>query len=155
MTPVWWRGVRITARMRDMIRYAEREFQKKYRGVTFVPTQGSWSDGSLSGGTHSGAGAIDFRTWHLTTGQRQHMIRCLKDAGGAIWFRPEDWDGDGGDEHAHMLDRVKTGMDDGAKWQVDQYDARRSGLRSNRFDPTYRPNPPVKWSYPLGRPVAS
>jgi hypothetical protein len=154
-TPVWWRGVKITARMRDMIRYAERRFQKRYPGVTFVPTQGSWANGSLSGGTHSGAGAIDWRTWHMTAAQRIYMIRCLKDAGAAIWFRPKNWDGNGGAEHAHMLDRVTTGMDPGAKWQVAQYDARRSGLRSNRVDLTYRTKPAVKWSYPLGKPVAA
>lgn len=152
-TPVWWRGVKITARQRDAFRWAEARLQKRFPGVSLVPTQGSWADGELSGGTHSKAGACDFRTWHMTVPQRVYMIRCLKDAGQAIWFRPEDWDGDGGDEHAHCLDRVTVNMDGGAKWQVAQYDAGRSGLVSNRRDPTYRPKPPVKWSFKLKRPV--
>lgn len=154
-TPVWWRGVKITARQRDAFRWAEARLQKKHPGTSLIPTQGSWSDGSLSGGTHSGSGACDFRTWHYTRDQRVYAIRCLKDAGQAIWYRPENWDGDGGDEHAHCLDRVTVGMDAGAKWQVAQYDARRSGLTSNKADLTYRPRPAIKWSYKAGRPIQS
>ena len=152
-TPVWWRGVKITARQRDAFRAAEKRLQARYPGTSLIPTQGSWSDGKFSGGTHSGAGACDFRTWHYTTPQRIYMIRCLKDVGQAVWYRPEGWDGAGGDEHAHCLDRVVVNMDAGAKWQVKQYDAGRSGLASNRTDPTYRPSPSVVWSYKLGKPV--
>lgn len=152
-TRVTWRGVQLTARMRDALREAERRFQKKYPGVSIIPTQGSWSQGSLSGGTHSGAGAVDLRTWHYTRDQRVFLMRCLKDVGLAPWFRPRDWDGNDGGEHIHALDKVKTGMDSGARWQVDQYKAKRSGLRSNLPDNTYRAKGDPVWNYKQGRPV--
>jgi len=154
-TRVWWRGVEITARQRDAFRTAEAWLQMKFKGVSLVPTQGSWADGKLSGGVHKGAGACDFRTWHYSERQRIYMIHCLKDAGQATWFRPEDWDDNGGDEHAHVLDRVTTNMNPGGVWQVQQFDAKppRSGLTSNHIDPTYHPKPSVKWSYRLKRPV--
>lgn len=151
---VSWRGVKLTARQRDAVRWAERKFQKKYEGVTFLPAQGSWANGSLSGGTHSGAGALDLRTRHLTDAQRVYMVRCLKDAGQAVWFRADNWDGKGGGQHAHLLDiGGQTGMDAGAKWQIKQFDAKRSALVSNKADNTYHPSPKVKFSYPLGKPI--
>lgn len=147
---VAWRGVTLTARMRDALRWAEQRVQRRHPGVTIVPTQGSWSNGSLSGGTHSGAGAVDLRTRHLTTAQRVATVRALKDAGLAAWYRDQ---GDGFAPHIHALDRVTTNMHPAGRWQAAQYDRRRSGLTSNRPDPTYRPDPPVKWNYTKGRPV--
>lgn len=149
-TRVTWRGVRITARMRDALRWAERRVQARYPGVTIVPTQGSWSNGTLSAGTHTGAGAVDLRTRHLTTDQRIATVRALKDAGLAPWYRDE---ADGFDPHIHVLDRVTTNMHPSARWQVQQWNARRSGLTSNRPDPSYRPNPPRKWSFPKSTPI--
>ena len=147
-TRVAWRGVRLTARMRDALRYAERLLQRKYPGVTIVPTQGSWSDGSLSAGTHTGAGAADLRTRHLTADQRRALVRALKDAGLVAWFRTP---AQGFPEHVHVLDKVTRGMAPGAVWQVRQYAAGRSGLSSNLPDRTYRAN--VKWDYRKGKPV--
>lgn len=148
---VTWRGVTLTARMRDALRWAERRVQRKHPGVTLLPSQGSWSNGSLSGNTHAGAGAVDLRTRHLTAVQRVATVRALKDAGLAAWYRDTS---DGFSPHIHALDRVTTNMHPAAKWQVRQYDNRRSGLSTDRVDNTYRPVPPVKWSYPLARPVA-
>ena len=153
LDPVWWRGVKITARMRDMLRDAEARFQKKYPGISIVPVQGSWSNGSLSGGTHSGAGAVDLRSRIYTKDQLQYLLRCLKDVGLACWYRPFNWDGNDGGEHIHGLDKVKTGMDSGAKWQVDQYKAGRSGLTSNLRDTSYRAKGDPVWNYTQGRPV--
>ena len=149
-TRVWWRGVQLTARMRDALRWAEKRLQSKHPGVSIIPTQGSWSNGSLSGGTHSGAGAVDLRTWHLTTAQRIYLVRALKDAGLAAWYRDQS---QGFAPHIHALDLVTTGMDSGARWQTVQYRNRRSGLTSNKPDPTYRPKVPVKFDYRLGKPV--
>ena len=89
LTRVTWRGVRITARQRDAFRTAEAWLQDKYPGTSLIPTQGSWSNGSMSAGTHTGAGACDFRVWHYTTAQRQYMVRCLKDAGHDGWHAVE------------------------------------------------------------------
>lgn len=149
-----WRGVQLTARQRDALRWAERKVQKKYKGVAFLAAQGSWSDGSLSAGTHTGAGACDLSVRHMSVEQIVYSLRCIKDAGQAAWLRPYNWDGDGGGAHIHLLDRVTRGMAAGAKWQVAQYDAGRSGLASNRLDRTYRPKPAVKWDYRAGVPVA-
>ncbi len=150
-TRVKWRGVWITARQRDAFEWAEKQFHKKYPKVDFIPTQGSWSTSvDASAGTHNGAGACDWRTWHMTGPQRVYMIHCLKDAGQAAWYRSS---AQGFDPHCHCLDRVTRGMSNLAKWQVEQFDAGRTGLASNRTDPTYRPSPSVKWSFKLKRPV--
>lgn len=152
-TPVWWRGVKITARQRDAFRWAEARLQKKFPGTSLIPTQGSFVPGyGPSAGTHDKAGACDFRTWHYTRDQRVYAVRCLKDAGQATWFRSKS---DGFDlEHIHSLDRVTTNMAPLAKWQVAQYDLGKSGLSGNKADSTYRPKPSVKWSYKLKKPVA-
>jgi hypothetical protein len=150
-TKVKWRGVWITARQRDAFIWAEEQFHERHPNVDFIPVQGSWSTNvDASAGTHNGAGATDWRTWHMTTAQRIHMIVCLKNAGQAVWYRTRV---SGFDPHAHCLDRVTRGMSNLAKWQVEQYDAGRSGLSSNAKDPTYRPDPPRKWSYKLKRPI--
>jgi hypothetical protein len=146
-----WRGVTITERMRDAVRYAERLVQKTHPGVTLLPAQGSWSNGSLSAGTHTGAGAIDVRTVMLTDTQRRAVVRALKRAGLVAWFRPYNWDGRGGGQHVHVLDKDTTGMAAGARAQVVAYQNGRNGLRSNRPDPTLRV--PVKWDYRKGKPV--
>lgn len=149
---VWWRGVKLTARHRNALRWAEKKMQKKYPGVSIIPTQGSWSTAvGASAGTHSGAGAVDLRTWHMSTRQRIYLVRCLKDAGMAAWYRTPS---QGFDPHIHALDiGGQLGMDSGAKSQIKSYDRHRDGLRGDRYDSTYRPNPKVKFSWPLNRPV--
>jgi hypothetical protein len=97
-----------------------------------------------------GAGAIDIRTRHLTAAQRRDLVRALKDAGLAAWYRTE---AQGFAPHIHALDLITTGMAYGGKWQVAQYLAGKTGLTSNLPDRTYRPTPQVKWSYVKGRPV--
>lgn len=152
-TRVWWRGVQLTARHRDALRWAERKLQRRYPGVSIIPTQGSWSNGSLSAGTHTGAGSVDLRTHHLTDAQRRYLVRCLKDSGQAAWFRTTD---QGFAPHVHSLDLAamnSSTMAAGARWQCRQYDAGRTGLASNRIDPTYRPAPRVKFDYRKGQPV--
>lgn len=151
---VSWRGVRLTARHRDALRWAERKWQKKFPGLTISPSQGSWSGAAASAGTHGGAGAVDIRTKHLTSDQRIALVRALKDAGQACWFRANNWDGRGGGEHIHSLDiGGQTGMDSGAKAQIKSFDQKRNGLRNNAADNTYRPNPKVKFSYPKQAPI--
>ena len=148
---VWWRGVRLTARHRNALRWAEAKLQKKFPGVSIIPTQGSWSSGSLSAGTHGGAGAVDLRTWHLMTEQRVYLVRCLKDSGQAAWYRTE---AQGFDPHVHSLDiGGQIGMDTLAKVQIKAFDAKRDGLSGNKADNTYRPTPRVKFSFVKNAPV--
>lgn len=150
-TAVWWRGVKVTARMRDALRYAEELWRKSHKGMVIKPSQGSWSTGvAASAGSHDGAGACDLSTSHLTTDQRIALVRALKNAGLCAWYRTE---AQGFDPHVHVLDKVKVGMAPLAKWQVDQFAAGRTGLSTNAKDPTYRPSPPRIWSYKLGKPI--
>ena len=149
-----WRGVMLTARHRDALRWAERKWQRKFPGLTISPSQGSWSGVAASAGTHTGAGAVDIRTKHLTQEQRVALVRALKDAGQACWFRPDNWDGRGGGQHIPCLDiGGQTGMERGAKNQIKSFDLKRDGLRSNRADNTYRPNPKVEYSFQQKKPV--
>lgn len=151
---VAWRGVMLTARQRNALRWAERKVQKKYPGLTLLPAQGSWANGSLSAGTHTGAGAVDVRTVMLTKDQRIAVVRALKDAGQAAWYRPYNWDGAKGGEHIHCLDiGGQNGMATGAKNQIRSFDQGKDGLRSNKPDNTYRPKPKVKFSFPKNAPV--
>ena len=104
---VAWRGVNITARQRDALRWAEKRVQRQFPGVTLLPAQGSWSSGvTASGSTHAGAGAVDIRTVMLSDAQRIAVVRALKDAGQAAWFRPVNWDGKGGGQHIHEGHRL-------------------------------------------------
>lgn len=149
---VWWRGQKFTARHRNAMRWAEKKVQKKYPGVSIIPTQGSWSTAApASAGTHSGAGAADLRTWHMSDAQRIYMVRCLKDAGLAAWYRQPS---QGFAPHIHCLDiGGQIGMAYGAKSQIKSYDRHRDGLAGDRYDNTYRPSPKVKFSWPLNKPV--
>jgi hypothetical protein len=148
---VWWRGEQFTARHRNALRWAEKKMQQKYPGVSLIPTQGSWSHYEASAGTHGGAGAGDLRTWHMTENQRKHLVLCLKEAGLAAWYRTPS---QGFDPHIHCLDiGGQIGMAQGAKDQIKSYDRHRSGLSGDSYDPTYRPSPKVKFSYPLGKPI--
>lgn len=150
---VTWRGVQLTARHRDALRWAERKWQRRFPGLTIVPMQGSWSNVDASAGTHRGAGAVDIRTRHLTTEQRIALVRVLKDAGLAAWYRTTAQGFDG--EHIHALDiGGQLGMDPYAKWQVKQYDAGRLALATNSIDRTYRPSPKVRWDHRTAAPVA-
>jgi hypothetical protein len=151
---VAWRGVNITARQRDALRWAERLVQKKHPGVTLLPAQGSWNSSvNASGTTHAKAGAVDLRTVMYNDLQRIAIVVALKKAGMACWYRPVNWDGSGGGEHIHVLDRVTTNLSPSAAWQVGQYDRGMNGLTSARRDPSFRVKPSVKFNYRLGRPV--
>jgi len=152
-TPVWWRGVKITARQRAAFRWAEAKLQRKYPGTSLIPTQGSFVPGyGPSAGTHDKAGVCDFRVWHYNHDQRIYALRCLRDAGQAAFLRTAA-DGFPG-EHFHVCDRVTTNMAVIARAQVADYDKGLNGLSSHKRDRNpYRPKPPVKWSWKLGKPV--
>lgn len=154
-TPVTWRGVRIDARTRDALLWAERK-----SGVTISPSQGSWSDGRLSGSTHKGSGAVDIRTLTLTRKQRVRLVHALKQAGFAAWYRTQA-QGFGPHIHAIALGKGPDGTTDvggtalstGAKWQAAEFNAGRNGLSNRGKDDTYRPSP-RRFSYAKGQPVA-
>lgn len=145
---VSWRGVTLNRRTRDAVLWAE-----KKSGVRVVPAQGSYNKGGVaaSGGTHDGGGAIDCSVRGLSTSQRNALVRALKDAGFAAWYReplPGVWGA-----HIHAIATGDKELAVGARAQVLSFDAGKDGLRGNRPDPTYRPSPRVTWSWLLRKPV--
>lgn len=115
--------------------------------------QGSYNAGGVqaSAGTHDGGGAVDIRVFGLNDQQIRKMVNTFKDAGFAAWYRkaiPGLW---GPHVHAILIDNIKAAS--GAKSQVVAYDNHRDGLRGNAWDATYRPDPKVKFSYLLRKPV--
>jgi hypothetical protein len=150
-TRVYWRGVRVNARTRDAILYAEKKWRKKYPTKTIELTQGSYSTSvPASGSTHSGGGVVDIRTRNLSTDCRIALVRALKDAGAAAWYRDE---AEGFSPHIHACFHADKEMSTSAKGQCVSWDNGRNGLRNNAPDPTYRPDPPVRFSYAQGKPV--
>lgn len=145
---VTWRGVRLNKRTRDALLWAE-----KKSGVRVDPSQGSYNAGGVaaSAGTHDGGGAVDIRTRHLTRDQRVKLVRALKDAGFAAWYRTTAQGFSG--PHIHALAIGDKEMASGARNQVASFDAGRDGLRGNRIDKTYRPDPRKRFSYAKDRPV--
>lgn len=142
-------GHTVSRRVRDMLRWAEAK-----SGVPVAIAQGSYRGTSAavaSGSTHDRE-AVDLRVGHLTTGQRVKLVRALKDAGFAAWYRPAlpgVWG-----PHIHALP-IGGDLSTSARGQVRAFLANppRDGLRGNRIDRTYRPNPPVRWDPVKGRPV--
>jgi hypothetical protein len=142
---VRYRGYTVSARIRDMLKWAEAK-----SGSTVAIAQGSFNGTvSASGGTHTGE-AVDLRVRHLTSGQRVKLVHALKDAGFAAWYRAEVpglWG-----PHIHAIP-FGGAVSSAARSQLVAFDAGRDGLRGNRLDRTYRPDPRVKWNYDKGRPV--
>lgn len=144
---VRYQGHTVSRRIRDMLRWVEDR-----AGVPVLIAQGSYrgsSAATASGSTHDRE-AIDLRVGHLTSGQRVKLVRALKDAGFAAWYRrpmPGVWG-----PHIHALP-IGGDLSTSARNQVRSYDAGRDGLRGNRLDNTYRPEPRVRWSFDKQRPV--
>lgn len=153
MTKVEWgdTGMYLTSRMANAMKAAHRKFHKRYPKVKINLAQGSWHKGTVaSAGTHDGAGAADTSIRNLSKAQRIYLVLCYKWAGLCAWYRTTK---QGFDPHIHVLDKVTKGMADLAKYQVAQYLAGRTGLRTNARDDTWRaPGDPV-WNYQLGKPV--
>jgi len=144
-----WRGFKADRRTIAAVEWAEGK-----AGFQFPIAQGSYNAGgvSASAGTHDKGGVIDFRTVPLTPRKRRSMIRWLKRAGFAIWYRTPK---DGMPYHAHGALRGHRNLPYSVEQQVAAFDARRNGLRSNAPDLTFRPKPRVRFSYVQDRPVAA
>ncbi len=146
-TRVTFRGHRVSARIRAMLKAAE-----QVAGLPVQIAQGSYmgaGGAAASAGTH-GAEAVDLRVRHLTTAQRVKLVRALKDVGFAAWFRPEIpglWG-----PHIHALP-IGGDLDPLARAQVYSFDRGRNGLRGDALDRTYRPEPKVRWDFVQARPV--
>jgi hypothetical protein len=106
--------------------------------VNLVVTQGSWSDGSKSAGTHAGGGAFDLRTWNLTQVQREALQWELRRRGVAAWLRGYG-DGTTFDPHLHGIVCDEPGLSDAARQQCVDYSRGLDGLARKGPDPYRRP----------------
>lgn len=148
---VYWRGKRLNRRTVAALKWAEKKADLGKK--TLVISQGSYTGGAVaaSGSTHNGGGAVDISDSNLTTDERIRVVRALKDAGFAAWFRadvPDLWG-----SHIHAILKNDPELSSGAKYQVTAFMNGRDGLRGNRADDTYRPDPAVRFSYSQQKPV--
>jgi len=144
---VRYQGHTVSRRIRDMLRWAEDK-----SGSTVSIAQGSYrgSNAATASGLTHDREAVDLRVRHLSTAQRVKLVRALKDAGFAAWYRrelPGVWG-----PHIHALP-IGGDLSSSARSQVRAFDAGRDGLRGNRVDNTYRPDPRKRFSWAKGRPV--
>ena len=84
-------------------------------------TQGSYSEGvDASFGTHDGGGVVDLSirhpvTWELLYGETERLVRALRQAGFAAWYRsPEQ----GFDPHIHAVAVGDAELSDAALAQL-------------------------------------
>lgn len=147
---VWFRGKKLNRRTVAALKWAEKndDLAKLY-----VISQGSYTGGAVaaSGSTHNGGGAIDISDSNLTSAERIKVVKALKNAGFAVWFRQEV-DGLWG-SHIHAILKNDPELSSGAAYQVRAFMAGKDGLTGNRDDNTYRPDPPVRFSYTQQKPV--
>lgn len=139
--------VTLDRRTVSAIRYAE-----SLLGYPICVGQGSYTGGKVeaSGTTHNGGGAIDVRVRHLTSAQRVATVRALKRTGFAAWYRDART---GFAPHIHAVLIYCPEASASAKWQALEYRAGRDGLSARRPDPTWRPDPLVRWNYAKDQPV--
>lgn len=147
---VYFRGKKLNRRTIAALKHAE-----KIDGIKklYVLSQGSYNGGKVaaSGSTHDGGGAVDVSDSNLTEDERKAVVHALKDSGFAVWFRPTVaglWG-----SHIHAILKNDPELSSGAAWQVESFNDGRDGLRGNRIDDTYRPNPAVRFSYNQNKPV--
>ena len=124
---------------------------EKAAGFGFTITQGGYNTGvAASSGTHD-KDAVDFSVRGLDQREIQHMVTALRNAGFAAWHRTVDQGFDV--EHVHAI-RVGNGdLSRVAAQQATAFDHCRDGLKDNGPDPTYHPNPPVKWGVLARKPI--
>lgn len=154
---IWWRGHQFDQRTVSALKWAERHYLLTRKGKPkgrnrreFSIGQGSYADGSLSAGTHSGGGAVDIGFAGLNMAQRKAVVRWLKRAGFAAWAREGAAWGTNND-HAHAILPSRTNSPQ-AKAQVASYRRGRNGLAGDGPDPTWRPKPLPRWSHRAGKP---
>lgn len=122
----------------------------KRSGVTPTIVQGAYMSrlgggADASAGTHNRGGALDLRTWDLTSRQRRRWMRAAKIVGWAPWFRTA---ADGFDEHMHVVLLGDQEATDDTMWQMGEYKAGRNGLTNRNRDRTpWRPSPIPTFNY--------
>lgn len=148
----WVQGKQTDNRSQSALEWAQKGYiakaPKKRRPWSI--TQGGYNAGGVgaSAGTHDGGGAYDLSVNGLNDKQIRAMVKWLRKAGFAAWFR--NWPGN---RHVHAILLGHRTASPGAKQQMDSYRAGRDGLAANLLDSTWRPNPLVRWSHKQGKPI--
>src|SRR5690606_34469530 len=91
--------------------------------------QGAYSNGSKSGNTHAGGGAVD------VVQCSDAAVKIWREAGWTFWRRGNAEFGDGFDRHGHGVLRGCPHLSSAARGQLDQYEDGLNGLVSRRKDP--------------------
>ena len=150
-----WRGVTLDNRTISAIKWAEKHYLEvaPKKRTKWRIGQGSYSNGSMSGGTHTGGGAVDIMFAGLTAKQRRATTKWLRRAGFAAWSRldPKVWGAN--NAHAHAILRGHRTASAAAKAQMVAYDNGRDGLVSNLKDTEWRPKRKRRWSHRQGKPI--
>ena len=87
---VQFRGVTLDNRTLSALKWAEVRYAKAapLKRRPFRLGQGSYSDGSMSAGTHSLGGAVDIMFAGVSARQRKGIVKWLRRAGFAAWRYP-------------------------------------------------------------------
>lgn len=117
--------------------------------------QGSWHKGSLSAGTHTGAGAADLSVRGLTEDEAIRLVVALRRWYGIAYLRSPKygWPASLGGSHIHVIFADEPGLSYGAKRQVINYNNGRNALASNRKDPFPRPTVRKRYGATVSVPV--
>lgn len=140
----WWRGVQLDEITIAALEWAEARWSaagKPGAGLTMSPSQGSYNAGGVnaSAGTHDGGGAVDLKVLGMSTVARRRMVRWLRRAGFAAWYRAPIAGLWGPHVHAILLDHPHASK--AATDQMAAYRAGRNGLANNGADVGWRPDP--------------
>lgn len=103
--------------------------------IPIHPTQGSYSSGEFSAGTHKGGGAVDLSVINprrLTTAEINKIVRAMREVGFAAWYRTKpEWSGD---RHIHGIAVGCLDLHKDAAAQVRSLREGRNGLVNNLKD---------------------
>lgn len=128
-TKVTHQGKTINTRTRDMLKAAETRL-----GRTLTITQGSYNPGGVgaSGGTHDGGGALDISVTGMSDATKTDVVRKLREAGFAAWWRKPSqgpWE-----HHIHAM-AVSDPHQSPAAWhQSGDYYLGKNGLANGAAD---------------------
>lgn len=138
---VQWRNVTFDERTAAMLAEVDRIVGP---GIPVNPTQGSYSDGPLSGDTHRGGGAVDLSVLHprpLSGAEIDEIVHAMRTVGFAAWYRTHpEWSGD---RHIHGIAVDAPDLDPAAAAQVADLRRGRNGLASHGADRHADMNLPV------------
>lgn len=101
--------------------------------------QGSWHEGDLSAGTHSGGGAFDLSATALNKAESLVLVDELRRRNVCAWLRSPDFGWTSSGPHIHGIVRDEPGLSQDARAQVKAYDRGLNGLAGRRRDPHARP----------------